>query len=292
MEFKDFIESSQRRIRQRFKGLEDFISFTSDDAYHSKKEAKKDLWQAYKNAQQINRASGGKVEIYTAISPLRFDDAVKTLNFLTSKSQEEISVSVHKGVWTSGYYLQGTSKLLLYYPVDVNTLRIDGKLVPNRPFRQSDERDWDEAVIRLADVTWKTFYVSEGYEHFLHFKGNNISERKTNLENLLKEKGIELKITHEAPAHSPLSKTYKVKSQIEPIEQLCYQLNKELYNIYLKAFKSSDEKKEVTDIFNNNWKYSYVLDRKSTQTASQYLNHLNQEKQRLEKAIDDITKLL
>jgi hypothetical protein len=85
------------------------------------------------------------------------------------ESDDEISVSVKKGVWnvSDSVVLSGFARLTAYYPTDVNTRPIGGNdirkglKVAQQPNRPISSHHWDEATAKLGDIFWVAAYIGE-----------------------------------------------------------------------------------------------------------------------------------
>lgn len=160
------------QIRRRFSELPKTLNKYGDMSYQSKSQGQDDMWRAAKAAQELNKNNGGTTTVFHTINPLSADgtrivNLQQTLAFLTSRSKEEISVSVHKifsepeGHGDAGIVLEGKGKLLMYYDKDVATDKTTmNQRIPTAPFRQDQRHSrWDEGIIRLANVRWDKMHI-------------------------------------------------------------------------------------------------------------------------------------
>jgi hypothetical protein len=181
MGFKEWLQEGSAgatsQLRQRFPEVPHFVKSQApwpvpdEQRYQSSSQAKSGLWQAYKAAQDINRENGGRTIVYHSISPpgsmggsslRRVPELENVFSYLTTPSRKEISVSVKKGVWNTGVYLEGVGKLLLYFPKDVSTdFTSKRQLIPIAAY--APESSYDEGVIRLSNVRWNKLHVKREY---------------------------------------------------------------------------------------------------------------------------------
>lgn len=293
MNFKLWIEGSlgaKRQLKNRFGDLEDFISYDIEDKnYRTIPSAKQGLWQAYNKAQELNKKNGGTTTVYHMISPNRVKYNLKQiLSFLTSKSKQEISVSVEKGVWSTGLVISGEAKLLMYYDTDVNTkLTAKKQLIPQAPLRSTSSHHWDEAVIRLSDVVWDSIYVGDDEDVLYHFKWQEIK-------NLAREFDLDLRHASDGSWSSPLAQTYQQKEEIEELEKLCYSYNQEIFDLSDRIKKSDldiEDKQRASDIFAKEFSRDYYM-AQEMQSSLDYLKELGQEVERLRAAVDELASMI
>ena len=147
----------------------------------------KDAYNYIKTAQQkaIDKLNQeGEITVFHMINAYRLQDSnynnrgealIKTIKYLTSKKDEEISVSIESPVWTmnDSIILIGTvSDILEFY--DVDTYTADSKdRFPMSVTRKKGDLRWDEAIVNLRDVKWTAYFAD--WEK-LPFGGNTISE--------------------------------------------------------------------------------------------------------------------
>jgi hypothetical protein len=133
--------------------------------------------QAQDRAKRLDRGYKGRVPVAHTIITTRAIEAganiPSAVERLLSKSNDEISVSVLKDwhmSWpeVSCIVLKGfTSNLLDWYPVDAFTHSASDKestseyaINPKiRKYRPSGESNYDEGVVKIKDVDWKTFGI-------------------------------------------------------------------------------------------------------------------------------------
>jgi hypothetical protein len=147
----------------------------------------KDAYYYIKNAQQkaIQKLEkDGEVTIFHMINAYRLPDSnynnigdslIKTIKYLTSKADQEISVSIESPVWTmnDSIILVGTvNDILEFY--DVDTYTTDSKdRFPMEVTRKKGDLRWDEAIVNLKDVKWEAYYADWNN---LPFGGNTITQ--------------------------------------------------------------------------------------------------------------------
>jgi hypothetical protein len=271
--FKEWLysEGIKRRVRSRFSDMEKFLGIHPELSYSSKKEAKADTWNAYRRAQEINREHGNRVEVYHMINRNRMSHNLEdTLRYLMGKSGEEISVSVNKGVWSSGLVLRGEGRLLLYYPTDVNTqINARGLKVPVAAKRAVGSHHWDEGILRLSDVEWDTIFVGDDDNNF---DWNTVK-------NLANKFDLSLKHSGESGFGSALNSTVDLEEDIEKLEGECYALAGEITNRVMEL--GTDKFKEIWKEFGGD----YILEKPIAISAEDWLNELEEEKSRLEKIL-------
>lgn len=166
------------------------------DRGRKEKASAKDAYQYIKNAQQKAKEKlekDGEVQIFHMIHAYRLPDSnynnrgeslIKTIKYLTSKTDEEISVSIESPVWTmnDSIILIGTaSDILEFY--DVDTYTTDSKdRFPMEVTRKKGDLKWDEAIVNLKDVKWEAYYANWNN---LPFGGNTIAQ----FQNVMNEYG-------------------------------------------------------------------------------------------------------
>ena len=165
MQFRLWLEK-KRSMRQRVAQAQELLPKT---AFKSKKEMGAEMTAAFNRAQEINKENRGETPVYNMIHPSRLEDKEFTLDsalkFLTTPSPREVSVSVNKGVWSTGLVLAGEGKISAYWPTDVYTAPLpSGQKIPQAHDRPDDSHHWDEALIRLSDVEWETLYIGDDEE--------------------------------------------------------------------------------------------------------------------------------
>jgi hypothetical protein len=120
------------------------------------------------------------VKVFHMVNINRISSIEKTLNYLIDNSKghedensissdDEISVSVKKGVWnvSEAVILAGFARLSAYYPTDVYTRPIGGNdtrsglKVAREPSRSDDSHHWDEGTAKLNDIFWVSAYIGE-----------------------------------------------------------------------------------------------------------------------------------
>lgn len=147
----------------------------------------KDAYNYIKTAQQkaIDKLNQeGEITVFHMINANRLLDSnynnkgealIQTIKYLTSKKDEEISVSIESPVWTmnDSIILIGTvSDVLEFY--DVDTYTADSKdRFPMSVTRKKGDLRWDEAIVNLRDIKWTAYFAD--WEK-LPFGGNTISE--------------------------------------------------------------------------------------------------------------------
>ena len=149
-----------KQLRQRFGDMPSNSQMTQG-------QRKDDLWQAYQRAQKINKDSGGLATVYHAVGGVRGLDRfnpketlIKTLSWLTSHKNQEISVSVNHKL-NSPIVVEGKGKLIYYYPMDAMTTSTSlWQKVPD-PIPDRMQTKYDEGVINLRDVTWTKLHVND-----------------------------------------------------------------------------------------------------------------------------------
>lgn len=271
--FKEWLysEGIKRRVRSRFSDIEKFIGVHPELSYSSKKEAKSDMWNAYRRAQEINREHGNRVEVYHMISSGRMSHSLEdTLRYLMGKSREEISVSVNKGVWSSGLVLRGEGRLLLYYPTDVNTqINARGLKVPVAANRAIGSHHWDEGILRLSDVEWDTIFVGDDENNF---DWNTVK-------NLANKFDLSIKHSSESGFGSALNITADLEEDIEKLESECYRLAGYIVERVMEL--GTDKFRDIWKEFSND----YILSKPVMMHSEDWLNELEEEKNRLEKIL-------
>jgi hypothetical protein len=124
------------------------------------------------------------VKVFHMVNINRIHNIEKTINYLIDNSKgyedensissdDEISVSVKKGVWNvaEAVVLAGFARLSAYYPTDVNTRPIGGNdkksglKVANLPNRPDDSHHWDEGTAKLNDIFWVSAYIGEDFQN-------------------------------------------------------------------------------------------------------------------------------
>jgi hypothetical protein len=208
-----------RRMRARFSELPNFTNRQVGDdgsvgppswmektefAYDSKSQGREDMWRAFRRAQGINKHNGGRPPVYFAISEPKKYDLEDTFKYLTSRSNKEISVSVHKGVWSTYVVLEGVAKLLMYYDKDVSTNPTrKGHMIPITAFAPSGDSHYDEAVISLRDVHWTRLNVDGSDPLVLKFGGME------ELANLAGRYRLQVVDANQSHPDSPIGQTFR-----------------------------------------------------------------------------------
>jgi hypothetical protein len=164
------------RLTKKYKDQNRKENVSAKDAYHYIKNAQQ------KAIQKLEK--DGEITIFHMINAYRLSDSnynnrgdslIKTIKYLTSKIDEEISVSIESPVWTmnDSIILIGTaSDVLEFY--DVDTYTADSKdRFPMSVTRKKGDLKWDEAIVNLKDVKWEAYYANWNN---LPFGGNTITQ--------------------------------------------------------------------------------------------------------------------
>jgi hypothetical protein len=156
--------------------------------------------QAQDRAKRLDRGYKGRVPVaHTIITTRAIEAGVyisSAVERLLSKSSDEISVSVLKDwhmAWpgVSCIVLKGfTSNLLDWYPVDAFTHTSSGGEKTSeyalssriRKFRSRPSDNYDEGVVKIKDVDWKTFSIYMEPDLDMNFYMGDFFEAKKILE--------------------------------------------------------------------------------------------------------------
>jgi hypothetical protein len=237
-----------RAYRMAKKGSESSNKgFTAREFYNYIKDAQQKARERLKHSKEKN----SPITVFHMINYNRLgrdkDKLISAAQYLLSKKDEEISVSMDTQPWEvrDSIILVGNVKDL-YEVYDADTYTKDSKERFPLDIRKAEQMDWDEVIINLRDVDWEYFY-------------DNIHVREVN--DFLSSKDLRQIYSHEE-LMGHFSDSPRAIKQMD-IDEDYKKLSEELYDKYVlmnNFYEFLQGNQSNADIIRNSKSFENILD--------------------------------